>query len=452
MKYRYIVKEDNPGIILLFAGWSMDDNPFRELKINGYDLMVIWDYRDIEFPKADMSDYGEVIVAAWSFGVPAAALLIASGRLPISATIAINGTQHPVDDTLGIPKDIFNATLNNLSEENLTKFYRRMTGSRDRFSHFMLHHPERDIDELRDELRAIASRKNRVVKWDIAIISEGDRIIPPINQHNTWASEAIEIISIDDAHIPDLQSILSSILTDKSLVASRFAKVMDSYDTNASVQLHAAERLINLWNPSADSSFDIIEIGCGTGYATRQYLSMITPRSLQLWDLTIAPGLPEAAKLQCDAEAQIAKTPHESADIIFSTSTIQWFNSLPSFFKNAACALRPGGKLIISTYGNLNFHQLNCGAEVTHCYPGKDALLTMLPESLKAETVEDEQIDMVFDTPADALRHIRLTGVNALSRSTSPSITRSILSNYPRHEDGKYHLTYHPIYLIIRKL
>lgn len=451
MKYKYIVKKNNPGIILLFAGWSMDANPFRGLKINGYDLLVIWDYTDIEFNPADLTDYDEVIVAAWSFGVPAAASFINSSCIPISATIAINGTQHPVDDTLGIPEAIFKATLDNLSDENLTKFHRRMTGSRDCFNDFMLHHPDRDIDELREELRAIASRENVVIKWDTAIISESDRIIPPLNQHNAWEREALEIIQIKGAHLPDFQSILSSVITDKALLASRFADVMDCYDTNASVQRYAADRLIGLWNPSADNQLDIIEIGCGTGYATRQYLSKISPHSLQLWDLTIAPGLPEANKLQCDAEVQLAKTPPQSADIIFSTSAIQWFNSLPTFFKNSASVLRPGGKLVVSTYGTRNFHQLNRGATVTHCYPDKEALLSMLPDSLEAEIVDEEQIDMIFDTPADALRHIRLTGVNALSRYTSPAITRTVLSNYPKHEDGSYHLTYNPVYLIIRK-
>ncbi|MDE6431098.1 MAG: hypothetical protein K2K65_08015, partial [Duncaniella sp.] len=37
-------------IILLFAGWGMDEKPFADLSAGGYRLAVVWDYRDTAFP------------------------------------------------------------------------------------------------------------------------------------------------------------------------------------------------------------------------------------------------------------------------------------------------------------------------------------------------------------------------------------------------------------------
>ena len=64
--------------------------------------------------------------------------------------------------------------------------------------------------------------------------------------------------------------------------------------------------------------------------------------------------------------------------------------------------------------------------------------------------VDEELITLRFPTPADALRHVRLTGVNSLG-PPSPAATRRLLSSYPLNSDGTASLTYHPVYITIKK-
>ena len=212
MKSRLFHTDPVPAsrLLLLFAGWGMDHNPFTRLKVSGYDLCVVWDYRDdrLSFEIAP-ERYDEIAVVAWSFGVPAAARFIASHpELPFTTKIAINGTQHPVDDRMGIPVGIFRGTLDGLNEKSLQKFYLRMAGSGEAYKAFATTLPERQITELKEELMAVETNDSPIITWDKAIISASDRIIPPANQFNAWENEAFEICSYEGAHLPAFPTLL----------------------------------------------------------------------------------------------------------------------------------------------------------------------------------------------------------------------------------------------------
>ncbi|MDE5786136.1 MAG: DUF452 family protein [Duncaniella sp.] len=453
MRHHFVVNHNSRKLIVIFAGWAMDFRPFQSLRAEGYDILIVWDYVSTEFNGTVFKGYEEIVITAWSFGVTAASKFIHENpSLPITARIAVNGTQHPVDDSKGIPEAVFNATLDNLSPESLPRFYRRMAGSSASFREFMEICPQRDIASLREELKSIARRDPVIISWDLAITGVDDRIIPHENQLRAWTSEAARTVTLPSPHLPDFSFLLKTYVTDKSLVAQRFGNALNTYDSNAEVQHSIAARLVEMWNPAYTVTPDMIEIGCGTGYSTSLYLRKINPRSLQLWDLTISPNLPEnCEKVECDAEARLFTTPSSSADVIFSSSTVQWFNSLPAFFRNASRVLRQGGLLVISTFGPDNFKELNTILASGKKYPSTEEITAMLPDDLEVVRSESELREMKFDDVTAMLRHISLTGVNALSRNASLADTRKIMHDYPRQTDGSVSLIYNPIYLIIKK-
>ena len=63
-------------LLLIYAGWGMVWRPFRELSLPGYDIMVLWDYRDLTFNWKPLMAYDEVCLVAWSMGVFAASVTI----------------------------------------------------------------------------------------------------------------------------------------------------------------------------------------------------------------------------------------------------------------------------------------------------------------------------------------------------------------------------------------
>ena len=69
-------------LILLFAGWGMSPRPLDDVSMPGYDVAVVWDYRDMSAPwLEELSGYEETVVVAWSFGVHAASRFMASHQI-----------------------------------------------------------------------------------------------------------------------------------------------------------------------------------------------------------------------------------------------------------------------------------------------------------------------------------------------------------------------------------
>jgi biotin synthesis protein BioG len=72
MQYKLVSDNDSNRLVLFFAGWAMDAKPFEKLHRDGYDTMVVWDYRQLDIDWRCVSKYDEICVLAWSMGVYAA--------------------------------------------------------------------------------------------------------------------------------------------------------------------------------------------------------------------------------------------------------------------------------------------------------------------------------------------------------------------------------------------
>lgn len=106
MQFHWLNKQNNDKLIIFFAGWSFDEQPFKFLACDNYDVLIMYDYTSLDCEIEDFSQYGEINLIAWSMGVFAAYLL--KDNLPkFNKKIAINGTPLPVDDKYGIRQNRF---------------------------------------------------------------------------------------------------------------------------------------------------------------------------------------------------------------------------------------------------------------------------------------------------------------------------------------------------------
>ncbi|PUV21513.1 DUF452 family protein [Sphingobacterium athyrii] len=200
----HTVKPDNPilmdyisppnkKLILFFAGWGMDEQPFLSNGRSDRDLIIAYDYHSLALDESLLRGYEEIQVFAWSMGVWAAAQVLPglkSRNYPVRTCTAINGTAFPIDDEKGIPNQVFKGTLATLSERTLDKFRLRMCGSKELLQQFLANTPKRDIESLRKELIAIgeqvAAYSGTAFQWDQAYIGTEDRIFSPENQRRAW--------------------------------------------------------------------------------------------------------------------------------------------------------------------------------------------------------------------------------------------------------------------------
>lgn len=466
MNQEYIVKQDNArSLILFFAGWGMDCRPFADIKTS-YDFMIVYDYSNFDFNSDIIGNYENIYVFAWSFGVYAASITLSMSQdLPVVFKMAINGTQFPIDDTKGIPHDIFKATANNLSRQSLLKFYRRICTGKQQYEAFLPYIPQRSLNSLANELKNIEttflSSTPHPIKWDKVLVSKNDRIFPFENQLNGWNGLCHDL-EIDEtgAHMPsDFEKIINQNIINKDLIKQRFSNSFGTgYDSNAKVQKEIAETLFCKWKNliGLKQEASILEFGCGTGFFTRIYLSHMYPSRLVLNDIcnmpTITLNLNTTDYEFIEGDAEQLSFPPGTFDYIVSSSAIQWFENIPFFLEKANNWLKPGGALVISSFGPRNMIEIKNIAKISLNYKDTDWFYTKIKRNFDIILIDEESKVLLFDSPIDALKHIKATGVNSVnSERLATKNVRNLLDNYPEDINGKFPLTYNPIYIIAKK-
>ena len=470
MKSRLIVSEGSSRLLLIFAGWGMDAGVFENIRRPGYDVMVVWDYRSLSIDWSIADGYEEICLFAWSMGVAAAASTISPIAGRITLKIAVNGTLTPIDDSHGIPEAIFYGTLQNLSKENLEKFFRRMCATRADRELFEKRRPSRPVEELAEELRTIGLRHGAdkepaktEIQWDVAVIGSSDKIFPPENQRRAWEGNARRIPEVDKGHFFDFSSLIESFLIDKEEAQIRFSSARTEYAGNATVQKEVVERLVEMITASGiDAELltcrgRVLEVGSGSGFLSEK-IGMLAPEAeILLWDFaaSIPAELPQGPAYiheKRDAETGITSLPDCSISHIFSASTLQWFNSPERFLGNCARVLGKGGYAFITTFTTGNMQEIAEISGATLPLMTEEELLETVSRHFDVVAREFERKTLLFDSPLEVLRHLRLTGVNSLGRRNEETLSPfELVRRYPVMPDGKYRLTYTPALLILRK-
>ncbi|BDD09591.1 hypothetical protein FUAX_20230 [Fulvitalea axinellae] len=208
MKTFWLHNNNNDKIILFFAGWGQDPEPFLPLPSDSYDVLMAYDYAEGN-PKIDLREivtgYREAYLVGWSMGVWFAQEAVIGNEDLFDGKFAVNGTLNPLDDEFGIPPKIFQGTYLAFSEVTRKKFFQRMCYKSAGASLFFDHSPKRDLDSQKAELKFMLDvSKEDPQKRNIfskAIIGENDLIFPSQNQKNYWEGK-VETISMDQPHFP----------------------------------------------------------------------------------------------------------------------------------------------------------------------------------------------------------------------------------------------------------
>lgn len=206
MKYHWLNKQNNTGLIVFFAGWSFDENPFEFLDCGGSDVLFVYDYNEISaLEKEIFAKYTKKTLLTWSMGVFAAYLLKDRFK-DFDKKIAINGTPFPVDDEFGIPQKPFLLTLRHAKTGLEGKFYQNIFEKEEEFEKYSKTPVNRSIENRVEELKSlyekIKSTKFDYEKfYDFSLISTHDKIIPTKNQINFWQNCAPYKI-LESGHFP----------------------------------------------------------------------------------------------------------------------------------------------------------------------------------------------------------------------------------------------------------
>lgn len=201
MQTQWLHKQGRGKLILFCNGWGMDETPFRHLASQEYDVCMFYNYTNMHTMfdfVPHTARYDEVNLVGWSMGVWAGQKLFSDVRGAMKRRIAINGTLCPIDDSFGIPRKIFSATLDAFDEDTRFKFYRRMCREKTVFKMFLNGQPQRSLISQKEELASLLLQADSTDVGDsmysTVLIADSDWVFPTVNQHRYWqGSPVIEL-------------------------------------------------------------------------------------------------------------------------------------------------------------------------------------------------------------------------------------------------------------------
>jgi len=230
----------------------------------------------------------------------------------------------------------------------------------------------------------------------------------------------------------------------KNLIQEKFTSSIDFYDDNAIIQELMAKKLISLIK---QNNFEnILEIGSYSGVLTKKIIENFNFESYLALDIVNSfhkiKNLSNKIKFkQIDIEKF---NTNEKFDLIIANASLQWCNDFEATIKKLKSYLTKNGIIAITTFAADNFLEVRNAFNISLKYKTIQELENIF--SSKA-TIIQEIHTLQFKNPHELLKHIKLTGVNAISKNT---LTINEIKKGLKIIEEKYQnkLTYKPIYII----
>ncbi len=163
---------------------------------------------------------------------------------------------------------------------------------------------------------------------------------------------------------------------DRRRVRDAFDSHAREYDCHASVQKRVVERFAYLLQEEGLHPSRILDIGAGTGNLLEN-LACLYPGAL-LTGMDMAFGMSRLARDTLRGRGQFITADAEqlpfasgSFDLVVSTSTFQWLESMDVACRDAWRVLAPGGTFRFALFGEKTLHELRSSYRRAHALAGR---------------------------------------------------------------------------------
>ncbi len=247
---------------------------------------------------------------------------------------------------------------------------------------------------------------------------------------------------------------------EKEKIRSHFACAAKTYDQYAVVQRKTARRLLTLLTEIIENTPEfILEVGCCTGYLTRNLVAVFP--DVKIFDVNDLVGEFSEMVSSFGSSGNMRFLPGdiekielpEKYDLICSSSTFHWLHDLHALFHKLHAHLAPGGILAFSLYGPENLREIRKITGRGLDYVSSARVRSLLEDIFEVMSAEETVESVIFPDPVTVQDHLRKTGVNALAQQGwNREKQKRFSQRYKQYfstEKGVT-LTYHSMYFIAR--
>jgi malonyl-CoA O-methyltransferase len=239
----------------------------------------------------------------------------------------------------------------------------------------------------------------------------------------------------------------------KAKIRQSFAASAQTYDNVAALQRRVGINLLDNLGAcstpySENKSKTLLDLGCGTGFLTSELLVqdqviIALDIALPMLQLTRTKLGDKVSYICADAE-QIPLAEHR-IDCVFSNLALQWCLNLETVFFDIKRILKPGGRLVFSTFGPKTLQELKSAWATVDNYShvnefySADELTCFLKRAGYTEiTIESKLHVSNYDSVMALMQELKSIGAHNVLEGRNKNITpksalKAMISAYHRH-------------------
>lgn len=233
-------------------------------------------------------------------------------------------------------------------------------------------------------------------------------------------------------------------MLDKNLIQEKFQNSIDFYDENAIIQELMAKKLVSLIKNKDFKS--ILEIGSYSGVLTKKIIQNFNFESYLALDIVNSfEKIKNLSNKISFEQMDVEKfETNKKFDLIIANASLQWCNDFEGTIKKLKSYLTPNGVIALTTFANDNFFEIRDSFNTSLKYKSIKELESIFSKNAK---IIQEIHTLQFKNSRELLKHLKLTGVNAVSKNV---LNVNQIKNGLKILEEKFQnkLTYKPIYII----